>query len=313
MLVQAARIPFEAIYRWNCSGCFPQPNETETSKIVRWFTPGPKAISLVTQTPGCATAQTQVNITVSELPIAQINTEGVERVCAEALLTLSATTVNRAWYQWNCDGCGIAGNGSLAQPGPLQVSWGLPGTKSVTLRVNTPGCREAQTRKLIFVDTLPQPPANDTLVVCGQGPVQLKIRGVPDFSAAAVRIYTQPRGGTALFTDFTPPYEFELPIATSTTFYTETQGYPPGNCFSVRGVFVVRVVNTLGAPSASEVTRCGFGTVTFTARAGLPGGRRMCLYSSPTAQTPINCQEGNIQNEFLLVSSPHPDPCLLLS
>ncbi|MCS6905096.1 MAG: hypothetical protein NZ576_06905 [Bacteroidia bacterium] len=304
MLVEAAPIPFQATYRWNCSGCFPQPTLDETRKTVRWFTPGAKTISLVTQTPACGTAQAQTIVNVSELPVAEIQTQGIDRICAESLLPLSATPVNRAWYQWNCSGCGIAGNGSLVEPGPLQVSWGLPGTKTITLRVNTPGCQGAQNQKVIVVDSLPAPPTSDTLVVCGQGPVRLPIRGVPDFSIAAVRIYTVPQGGTALVTDFTPPYQFELFISTTTTFYTETQAFPPSGCFSPRSVFVVKVVNTLAEPTAAEVIRCGNGVVTFTARAGIPGGQRMCLYTTPTATTPIVCQEGSATQDFLLTSTP---------
>ncbi|MCS6904366.1 MAG: SBBP repeat-containing protein [Bacteroidia bacterium] len=141
----------------------------------------------------------------------------------------------------------------------------------------------SRTAVTVTVNPIPGTPSASAVQRCGPGIITITANmGIP--SAREIRLYSQPTGGEAIAIDNTPPYELSATINTTTTLYIESYTLDvSGVCTSNRTSVVATVNENPGPPSALiAFSRCGAGTITFTAQMGTPTGNQIHLFSQPT-------------------------------
>nr|MBA3900744.1 hypothetical protein [Bacteroidota bacterium] len=181
------------------------------------------------------------------------------------ILTASGGTTYR-WYQ-NATGGAILFTGSSFTT-PI-----LTATDSFYV-ANFDGTNESlRTKVRAFVHAIPNAPVAQDVSRCGPGTVTLSATGGP-----SLRWFAAASGGGALFTgaSFTTPS-----LNTNTTYYVEAFNT---NCNSAR-IPVQAIIDALPAvPVSQNESRCGSGSLTFTANAANP----VEWFAAPTGGSPIN-------------------------
>ncbi|MCS6904918.1 MAG: T9SS type A sorting domain-containing protein [Bacteroidia bacterium] len=164
------------------------------------------------------------------------------------------------------------------------------------------GCSSARVPVTAEVGIIPGPPLTFNVKRCGPGPVTLSTAmGNP--AASFLQLFDSPVGGNLIETTVGDNLSFYLPqVQTSTTFYVRAvRMVGTDSCFSNRVPVTVDILETPSPPLVENVSRCGGGSVTFTALMGDFPGNEVRMYTTSGATTPI--QLDNVP-PFFLVTPP---------
>ncbi|MCS6905349.1 MAG: fibronectin type III domain-containing protein [Bacteroidia bacterium] len=144
----------------------------------------------------------------------------------------------------------------------------------------TTGCISMKVPVVAEVIPLPTSPTANAVSRCGAGVVYLTATmGI--IPGNKVYLYTQNIGGVAVDSSSTT-FVLQTPYTTTTTTYFIEAKKEPWGCISAqRNSVVVTIHSAIGTATASVVTRCGPGIVTFTGNMGTPAGNAMRLYDQP--------------------------------
>lgn len=189
--------------------------------------------------------RTTVQAIVNTLPAAPTGTN-VSR-CGPGAVTLTASSPEQVyWFS-------VSSGGTQLSTGSVFTT---PSISSTTTYYAEAGntCRSAsRTAIQAIINAVPASPVTSNVSRCGTGSVTLTAT-----SPETIYWYNAASGGTLLFTGTT----YTTPVLSATTTYYVEAG---NNCRSVR-VPVQAVIGAIpAAPTASNVSRCGPGTVTLTA------------------------------------------------
>ena len=161
------------------------------------------------------------------------------------------------------------------------ISFGTQTTAGTyTVRAERSGCsnRTMSGSATVSVNTTPSTPSTTNATRCGSGSVTLRASGAP--SGGVYRWYTAASGGS----HFRTGSSYTVSLSSTTTYYVSVRnnGCESGRR-SVRGT-----INSIPAtPTASDVSRCGGGTVNLTASAA-PSGHSHRWYASSTSTTVLS-------------------------
>jgi hypothetical protein len=235
---------------------------------------------------GCVSARSPVEVIINPLPGAP-QVQPFSR-CGAGLVTFTASFtgfggVELRLYTQPSGGSPI----STSAVSPAELSGGVIQTTTTfyIASVNEKGC-EVRVAAVARVHPLPGPIISRDEARCGSGAITfLAIFGSP--LGDAIELYDSPVGGQALSTDYNAPYELTTPpleVLGSTvvkSFYLQSINRVTG-CAGPR-VEVKGVAHLLpGVVISSPVSRCGAGSVEFTAvHSAGSSGSKMRLYDSP--------------------------------
>lgn len=191
----------------------------------------------------CPSQRIEVHVTINstEAPVALDASR-----CGPGTLTLTATSSSPIiWYNSEFGGSSV-GNGA---------SWTTPSlSASDTFYVEANGgCASSRVRVIAIVSPIPPVPTASNVTICGPGTVDLSAT-----STEQVYWFTSAIGGTLLNTGSS----FTTPVLSSTTTYYIEAGY---TCRSPRTPVQAIISSVPAAPTASDVSRCGTGTVNLLA------------------------------------------------
>ncbi|REJ83164.1 MAG: T9SS C-terminal target domain-containing protein [Bacteroidetes bacterium] len=210
----------------------------------------------------CRTSRIPVQAIIASAPSAPVGTPGSR--CGTGIVNISATSPELVtWYSSASGGTALATGSSFTTPS-------ISTTTSYYAEAGTV-CRSNRTAVQAVINAVPSAPVPNSASRCGPGTVTLTAT-----SPEQVYWFDAPSGGNLLATglSFTTPS-----ISATTTYYIEA-----GNtCRSARVSITATVNNAPSLPSASNVSRCGNGTVTLTATATDP----VFWYSVPSGGTQI--------------------------
>ncbi|MDW8157685.1 MAG: hypothetical protein RML72_02270, partial [Bacteroidia bacterium] len=279
-------------YSWSCDGCVGIADATtQGPHIVTWANHGVKTVTLQVTSSGCSATGTAV-ITINRVPNAPFSVNPMQ-ICAntnagpiDVTMTYlghggTGTGATSATFAWNCAGCAQAPLPSTA--GPFTINWAQPGTKTLTLQVtnNPSGCTSPVHTVEVTVHPVPSLPTVTNVERCGPGPIDIPTQ--VGTNGNVVRWYTTP-GAIAYFYDQSETLSTN--ITTSTVFYVSSYNSNT-QCESNR-VPVTATVNIVpGPPSAVPISRCGPGSVTFTALNGIPPGDELAIFDVPSGGVPL--------------------------
>jgi hypothetical protein len=210
---------------------------------------------------GCASVDT-LHLTINALPTTPSVVNAIQSRCGNGTVTFSVNVVSGityTWYDASTGGTLLATGLSFTTPSISQnTSYYLASTN------NTTGC-VAATRTTVnaVINALPTATAVNGSR-CGTGTVSISATVA---SGVTVDWYAAASGGTTLSTGSTT---FTTPsLTTTTTYYAEARNTTTGCLAASR----VAVTATVGGSSATVNVvggfRCGAGTVTLTANAGV--------------------------------------------
>jgi hypothetical protein len=192
----------------------------------------------------CRSSRIPVQAIIATQPAAPLGTDGVR--CGTGVVTLNASsteTIN--WFS------AINGGVSLGT-GPTFTTPSLSSTTIYYVEAGN-GCNSARTPVTAIITPLPATPTASNVSLCGSNSFTLNAAGTE-----TIYWYDAASGGNLLNTGAS----YVTPVIASTTTYYVEQG---DNCRSNR-LPVNAIVNPLpAAPTASDVNRCGTGTVSLTA------------------------------------------------
>jgi len=222
---------------------------------------------------GCVSASRKaIQAIIDPIPAAPTSSNASR--CGTGTLSLSATgSGNIYWYSAN------TGGSLLFTGNPFNT----PSINNTTTYYVETGdnCRSTRTAVQAIVNPIPSPPSTIDVTRCGSGSVTLTAS-----APSTISWFDQASGGLA----FTTGTSFTTPVLTSTTtYYIETGTTCISNRIPVRAIIGVEPA----APTASNNSRCGSGTVTLTASspeqiywfAAASGGTSLATGSSYT--TPV--------------------------
>ncbi|MEO0469681.1 MAG: choice-of-anchor L domain-containing protein, partial [Bacteroidota bacterium] len=185
----------DVAYSWQ-SGFGLQGNLNSLNPFVNVTTVTPLTFSyIVTATDlinGCVDMDTVV-VNIKPLPAADFGID--PDVCVNDLTTIVFTQVQVAGavYQWDFDGAStINGSG----PGPYQVAWNTPGTKTVTMSLLDGTCPSDTIIKTILVNPIPTSSFLATSPVCEGQPAQVNYTGSASMGATYIWDFDGGVGGS---------------------------------------------------------------------------------------------------------------------
>lgn len=187
----------------------------------------------------CPSQRIEVHVTINstDAPTASDTSR-----CGTGTLTLTASSASPIfWYTSEFGGTSVGSGASWVTP-TLAVS-------DTFYAESNGGCASTRVRVIAIVTAIPSPPTAANVSICGSGTVDLSA-----VSTEQVYWYTAASGGTLLNTGTI----FTTPVISSTTTYYIEAGY---TCRSSRTSVQAIVLPLPAAPTASDVSRCGPGTV----------------------------------------------------
>ncbi|MCS6904244.1 MAG: fibronectin type III domain-containing protein [Bacteroidia bacterium] len=172
-----------------------------------------------------------------------------------------------------------------ADGAPAIFTTGVLTTHTTYFVANAIGVCESP-RIRVVANIRPQPGAISLspVVRCGVGPATFTVE-VASFQNTDIRLYDSPEGGSLVAVANVFPYRLTVPLVTTTTTFYATNYLD--DCESARVEAIVNVVSNPVAPRASNVNRCGSGSVTFTVEAATQPGLIISLYSTTSQGTPL--------------------------
>ncbi|MBX2895701.1 MAG: gliding motility-associated C-terminal domain-containing protein [Cyclobacteriaceae bacterium] len=222
----------------------------------------------------CEGARTLVTATINTPPSAPTSTGASS--CGTGSVTLSAAGGVAGQYRWYTVATG--GTAIAGQTAATYVTPSLTVTTPYYVAINNGTCESTRTLVTATINTPPAAPTTTSASFCGTGNVTLSATGG---TAGQYRWYTVATGGTAIAGQTNNT--FITPVLTiTTTYYVAINN---GTCESTRTA-VVATINTIpGAPSGTNASRCGSGTVVLSATGGVAGQYRW--YTAATGGTAI--------------------------
>jgi hypothetical protein len=246
-------------------------------------------VSAIDGQTGCQSERVPAVGTIHPIPNLPISSH-ITR-CGPGVATFSVLTngLGDIIHLYDSPVLGNAVDSDYGAPYLLQTGWVSGDTTFFAeSESSVSGCRSA--RVALSVRVLPIPPAPSALGVsiCGRGSARLTAQ-LNGGGVSQVYLYDSPSGGSPLGVSVSSPFILETPlIETTTTFYLS--GQAGGNsCESVRNPVIVTVHPVPGVPSAASVTRCGSGSVTFSAIGGAHTDQ-VRLYASASGQGVLDAQ-----------------------
>jgi hypothetical protein len=228
----------------------------------------------------CTATTSSVAITVNPIPAAPTGTPGSN--CGAGVVTISATsTVVGATIEWyaTTTSTAVLFTGATYTPNINATT-----TYYSAARLSG-GCVSTRTAVVATINALPAVPTGTAGARCGTGTVVLGANAV---AGTTVDWYATPTGGSVVaggtgVTSFTTPS-----INATTTFYAQRRNTTTG-CVSATRVPVVATINaTPVTPTASDVSRCGVGTVTLSATAPTAPGATFAWFNVPSGGTALS-------------------------
>lgn len=155
-------------------------------------------------------------ITINPLPEPEItSTDGLVDVCAGAMniYTTVAPLDAGHTYDWSVSG----GTFTTINPNEIQVTWGSPGTGTISLSetITATGCTRAAQDVTVTINTSPEAPMSNNRFVCNPSPSEDLTLTAEEPTGVNYRWYTTATGGTPVFEG--NPYLVD--ISTPTTFF----------------------------------------------------------------------------------------------
>ena len=194
---------------------------------------------------GCPSARIRAIAIINTVVSAPTASNGY--TCGPGVVTLTATSTEQVYWYDAPSGGNLLYTGSIFDTPMLTVNTNYYAEAGYN-------CRSARTTVLASVNSIPSAPTASNVSRCGTGSVTLSA-----VSPELVTWYDAPTAGNLLFTGD----QFVTPSLSSTTTYYAEAGT---TCLSPTRTAVQAVINSIpAAPSASNVSRCGTGTVTLTA------------------------------------------------
>jgi hypothetical protein len=138
---------------------------------------------------------------------------------------------------------------------------------------------------VVTIYQLPGQPTVPNFTRCGPGPVTLTV--AIGFGGAVALLYDLPANGSVITSDDAAPFLLTLPnVLTSVNFWAASKD-PNTGCESVRTPVAITILPNPDAPISFNVSRCGSGSVVFTAIMGQIAGDMARLYTTATGGAPI--------------------------
>ncbi|HRH65390.1 MAG TPA: lamin tail domain-containing protein, partial [Bacteroidia bacterium] len=196
---------------------------------------------------GCPSARVRAIAIVNPVVPAPAGTDGYS--CGPGIVTISATSTEQVYWYDASSGGNLLYTGSIFETPFLNSSNTYYAEAGYT-------CRSSRTAVQAAINAIPAAPTGSNVSRCGTGSVTLSA-----VSPELITWYDAPTAGTLLFTGD----QFTTPSLSSTTTYYAEAGT---TCKSASRTALQAVISPIpSAPSASNVGRCGTGTVTLTATA----------------------------------------------
>ena len=223
-----------------------------------------------------------VKVTVSPMPSAPAASDAV--ICEGATATLSITSPNAAYtYRWYTAETG----GTLLASGAFYTTAAISATtKYYVEALSAAGCVSSRTTVTVTVNAVPAAPTATGAERCGTGTLTLSASGAP--TGASHRWYTAAVGGMAISGATGATYT-TTNLSSTATYYVSIVS--SSNCESQRTAVTATINDVPTAPTASDVERCGEGTVTLTA-SGAPTGASYRWYTTAAGGTAITGATG---------------------
>jgi hypothetical protein len=253
-------------------------------------------ISMINTSTGCESERVEVKGNTASVPLAP-QVANVSR-CGSGPLTFSATISTfesgsyMRLYDAQTGGSLLAENfnPSISANNPNQfvftLSPGLNYGETTDFWVSyerSNGCGSPRVRVRGIVSPIPGAPVASNVSRCGSGVVTLTAQmGVP--SGDKIRVYTQLGALATPIDSAAAPYRISLEQSASNTLYIASV---LGDCESERVPVSVTINDNTGTVSVNDVTRCGFGSATFTAIPSLSGVTAVRLYTQAQGGTAI--------------------------
>ncbi|MDW8157496.1 MAG: T9SS type A sorting domain-containing protein [Bacteroidia bacterium] len=245
---------------------------------------------------GCWSHPAQVRVQIQEKPVPPI--AHASAVCPGNAATIAVTSPSTGNYTLRlfsqASGGSLLSSSNLApyvlNTPPLSVN----AIYYLEVMDNVTGCTSERSTVTVQVENAPPAPVASNIELCRPGSTTITVNASP---GSIVRLYSLAVGGSALDEKNSAPYTFVLNVSHPTTYYvSSTSGR---GCESIRTAVVVNMGSNI-VTTASGVTRCGAGVVTFTAFTTSPNG--VALYSDMQSDIPLAIST----SEPYLLSSPFP-------
>jgi photosystem II stability/assembly factor-like uncharacterized protein len=123
-------------YNWSFDDEANVTGGTTINPTVNWNTLGTKHLSLVVSKNNCYSDTAFKDIEVRVIPTADFTVDASVCKGATGTLTYTGSAPSEASYNWGTDGGSLSGSGQ----GPLDISWGTGGEKTVSLVVTQAEC-----------------------------------------------------------------------------------------------------------------------------------------------------------------------------
>lgn len=242
-------------------------------------------LETVNRSQACTSVKTPVVVNVNETP-ARPTSADITR-CDAGIVTFTAYMSFPAGNEIRLFTQPTGGNAILADNvSPYELSVNVNTSTFYYLEaVNTvTGCTSARAQVRANIIARPGPPFAASTSRCGMGAVTITATMTQPVGNQLL-LYDAQTGGNIVNIDLTPPFEVTTPpLSTNTMYYLASS---IENCESPRTSVLVQINTNPAPPIASDVTRCGAGSVTFTASMGLPQGQVIAIYSQPVGGTSI--------------------------
>jgi hypothetical protein len=253
---------------------------------------------------GCASPK--LFQTFEILPVPGVpSVANIKNSCGASVFTFVASTGNPAGDEVRLyDGGGQLLGVASAPPYQLQTPV-LNTTTTLFIASNfiMTGCQSPRTPVVLNVEKIPSPPFVPDQKKCSASSVSLQFRAsMGEIPGTEIRIYTSPTATTPYLVSNIFPYDINIfsPLG-KVTYYAEAY-HSFTECASPRVPFIIDLLPLPADPIVGSAFRCGMGTVTFSARMLEPMGQLLRLYTTTSAQNPlqeINGFEGVFQSPFI--------------
>jgi gliding motility-associated-like protein len=203
----------------------------------------------------CISTRALVIGTINPLPVAPTSSD-VSR-CGSGTVDLTASGIVGATYTWY----NVATGGTALGTGASFTTPNISATTTFYISATVAGCEGTRTAVNAVVNPAPAAPTSSDVPRCGPGTLDLTASGI---AGATYTWYNVATGGTALGTgaSFTTPN-----ISATTTYYVSAT---VAGCEGTRTAVNAVVNPAPAAPTSSDVSRCGPGTLDLTA-SGIAG------------------------------------------
>ncbi len=211
----------------------------------------------------CRSSRTAFQVVITAAPSAP-SASPVSR-CGPGSVTLSASSPEQIyWYD-------AASGGNLLHTGSSYTTPSLSTTTNYFVEAGSTNCRSTRISVQAVINSIPAPPVASDVSRCGNGAVTLTAS-----APQTIYWYSSSSGGSALASgsSYTTPS-----LSSTTTYYVETGDL----CRSIRVAVQAIISGAPAAPTGSDVSRCGPGTVSLSAS----GTGTLSWFSGPSGGTSL--------------------------